>query len=254
MPGTFTAGGEVLARLSHLEPLLVGRHVLVLGSPEDAGASAVFLSDRGVALPVAAPDEAGLAPPFDRIVVHPQADRPLSPERVRALRDLLAPGGWLAVAVPADEESVEPLLRAAFPVVEVADVLPLSAWAVVPAGAGPGEITWDGTRLGSPRPASRLLLCGESRSAPGAATVVALPADPSAGAAAGPDLAAAAAVERAEARAAEAAAEVLALSWKRDELVEELAATAAERDRLRARREAAPDAAPSSELPDLLSP
>ena len=254
MPGTFTAGGEVLARLSHLEPLLVGRHVLVLGSPEDAGASAVFLSDRGVALPVAAPDEAGLAPPFDRIVVHPQADRPLSPERVRALRDLLAPGGWLAVAVPADEESVEPLLRAAFPVVEVADVLPLSAWAVVPVGAGPGEITWDGTRLGSPRPASRLLLCGESRSAPGAATVVALPADPSAGAAAGPDLAAAAAVERAEARAAEAAAEVLALSWKRDELVGELAATAAERDRLRARREAAPDAAPSSELPDLLSP
>ena len=187
-------------------------------------------------------------------MVHPQEDRPLSPERVRALRDLLAPGGWLAVAVPAGEETVEPLLREAFPVVEVAEVLPLSAWAVVPAGAGPGEVTWDGTRLGSPRPGSRLLLCGERLSAPRSATVMALPVAPSGGAAAGPDLAAAAAVERAEARAAEAAAEVLALSWRRDELLAELAATAAERDLLRARREAAPGEAPSSDLPDLLSP
>ncbi len=254
MPEPFTAGGEVLARLSHLEPLLAGRRVLVLGSPEDAGASAVFLSDRGVALPVAAPDEVGLAPPFDRIVIHPQQDRPLTAERIRALRDLLAPGGLLAVAVPPGEELLEPVLRDAFPIVQAADVLPLLAWAVVPVGSRPGEVTWDGTRISSPRPTSRLLLCGERPSAPRGATVLVLPVEPAPGAAAGPDLAAAAAVERAEALAAEAAAEVLALSWKRDELVGELAAAVAERDHLRARRESAPGATPSPDLPDLLSP
>ena len=248
-----TAGGEILARLSHLEPLLAGRRVLVLGSPEDAGASAVFLSDRGVALPVAAPDETGLAPSFDRIVVHHQEDRPLSPERVRALRDLLAPGGLLAVAVPAGEAGAEGFLRDAFPVVEAADLLPISAWVVVPEGAVAGELTWDGSRLGSPRPTTRLLVCGEHPSGPVGSTVMALPGA-AAGPAAGPDLVAAAAAERAEALAAEATAEVLALSWRRDELAQELAAAVAERDALRARREAAPGAATSPDLPDLLSP
>lgn len=252
-----TAGGEVLARLSHLEPLLAGRRVLLLGSPEDAGASAVFLSDRGVVLPVAAPDEVGLAAPFDRIVVHPRRDLPMSTERVRALRDLLAPGGLLAVAVPVDDEATEPLLREAFPTVEAAAVLPLAAWAVVPEGAATGQVTWDGTRLASARPTSRLLLCGERRSGPGGATVLALP--PLGAAAApvadeGPGLAAAVAAERAEARAAAAAAEVLALSWRRDELEAELSAAVAERDALRARRETAPGAAASPDLPDLLSP
>ncbi len=240
MSETSIARGEVLARLAHLEPVLSGRRVLVLGSPEDAGASAVFLSERGVALPVAAPDEAGLSPPFDRIVLHHQEDRPLSPERVRALRDLLAPGGLLAVAVPVEVEGVEPLLREAFPAVEVADLLPLSAWAVVPAGAAPGEVTWDGSRLGPARPTSRLLLCGGRPSGPGSATVVALPAAPPAGAAAGADLAAAAVAERAEARAAEAAAEVLALSWARDEL-----AGGAGRGRRRARRAPGPAREPA---------
>lgn len=237
MHETVSAGGEVLARLSHLEPLLDGRRVLVLGSPEDAGASAVFLSDRGAAVPVVAPDEVGLAPPFDRIVIHPRPDRPLSAGRVRALRDLLAPGGLLAVALPVDDQATESLLREAFPSVEAAAVLPLSAWAVVPEGAAPREVTWDGTFLASPRPASRLLLCGERPTWPRAATVLAMP--PAVGAPPvadeGPDLAAAAAAERAEARAAEAAAEVIALSWRRDELEAELSAAVAERDALRAR-------------------
>jgi hypothetical protein len=256
MHETSSAGGEVLARLSHLEPLLAGRRVLVLGSPEDAGASAVILSDRGVVLPVAAPDEAGLAPPFDRIVVHPGQDRPLSAERVRALRDLLAPGGLLAVAVPVDDGTTEPLLREAFPAVEAAAVLPLSAWAVVPEGAAPGEVTWDGTRLASQRPTSRLLLCGDRPAAPRGATVLALPHElgPPPVAGEGPDLAAAAAAERAEARAAVAAAEVLALTWRRDELEAELSAAVAERDALRSRREATPGTAATPDLPDLLSP
>lgn len=249
--------GEVLARLSHLEPLLAGRRVLVVGSPDDAAASAAFLSGRGVVATVSPSGEDGLAPDFDRILVHPEAARPLSEDRVGALRALLAPDGLLAVAVPAGDEGVVPLLREAFPVVEEILLVAVSGWAAVPAGAGPGEFTWDGTGLGSPRPSSHLFLCGARPSGLRGATVLALPPVLAAGpglAAAGPDLAAAVEAERAGARAAELEARLLALSWRRDALEEELAAAVAERDALRSRRTPAPGDAPSPDLPDLLSP
>lgn len=247
--------GEVLARLSHLEPLLAGRRVLVLGSPEDAGASAAFLAGRGIEATVASSGEGGLAPSFDRIVAHPEADRPMSAGRVQVLRALLAPDGLLAVAVPDGDGGSASLLREAFPVVDEFLVLPLSGWAAVPAGAGPRELTWDGTEVGSPRPASRLLLCGARASGLRGATVLALPAlAPPAPAAAGPDLAAIVLAERAGAREAELAAQVAALSFRRDALEDELAAVTAERDALRSRRTPAPGDAPSPDLPDLLSP
>lgn len=258
--------GEVLARLSHLEPLLAGRRVLVVGPPDAAAASAAHLSGRGGDAPVVASSEAGLAPPFDRIVVHPEVDRPLTVERIGALRALLAPGGVLAVAVPAADAGAGSLLREAFPVVEEFLLVAVSAWAAVPADAGAGEITWDGTGLGSPRPTSLLLVCGERSSGLRGATVRAMPPGPAVGAAGGPaadaaagpsvlpDLAAVAEAERAGAREAELAAQVMALSFRRDVLEAELAAVAAERDALRSRRTPAPGDAPSPDLPDLLSP
>ncbi len=203
------AAGEVQAVLGHLDPLLAGRHVLVVG-PDD--------------------------------------ERPLTEERILALRAQLAPGGLLAVALRPGEAAAVPILRALFPVVESAGVLPLRAWAVVPEGAPPGDVTWDGRGLGAALPAVRLLLCGERPSGLRGATVVALPADPGAGS----GLEGAAAIERAEAREAELAAEVLALSWRTGELTRELAAAVAERDTLRAARDRAP--APIPDLPDLLSP
>lgn len=247
--------GEVLARLSHLEPLLAGRRVLVAGSPADAGASVAFLAGRGVDATAAPSGEDGLAPPFDRILVHPEADRPLSAGRIGALRALLAPDGLLAVAVPAADEGAAPLLREAFPVVEEVLLVAVSGWAAVPAGAGPGELTWDGTGLGSPRPSSLLFLCGARPSGLRGATVLALPPlAPPPSVAAGPDLAAAAEAERAGAREAELEAQVVALTFRRDVLEEELAAVAAERDALRSRRTPAPGDAPAPDLPDLLSP
>jgi hypothetical protein len=242
--------GEVLARLSHLEPLLAGRRVLVVGTPGDAGASAAFLSGRGVDATIAPSGEDGLAPSFDRILVHPEADRPLSAERIGRLGALLAPGGLLAVGVPGAEEGAGTLLREAFPVVEVVLLVAVSAWAAVPADAGPDGLTWDGTGLGSTRPTSLLFLCGERSSGSRGATVLALPPV----AATGPDLVAVAEAERAGAREAELSAQVVALSWRRDALEEELAAVAAERDALRSLRTPVPGDAPSSDLPDLLSP
>ena len=263
MPEPSTARGEVLARLSHLEPLLAGRRVLVLGAPEDARASAEFLAARGVESPVAATDEAGLEPSFDRIVLHPRDGQRLSPERIGALRALLAPGGLLAVAVPADDDATEPLLRAAFPVVEPAALLPVAAWAVAAAGAGSAGVTWDGAGLGATRPSSLLFLCGDQPSGLRGATVMALPAaEPAAPAAVVPavvvpDLADVAAAERADAREAELEAEVLALSWSRDDLARALAAAVAERDALQARvaaASAAPAAPRPDDLDDLLPP
>ena len=248
--------GEALARLSHLEPLLAGRRVLVLGSPDDTGTSAAFLSRRGVDATIAAAGDEGIPPGFDRILVHPEAGRPLSAGRIGDLRALLRPDGLLAVAVPGGEEGALPLLREAFPVVEEVLFVAVSGWAVVPAGAGSGEVTWDGTGLGSPRPSSRLLLCGARASGLRGATVLALPpgaaVDP--GVPVGPDLAAVVEAERAGAREAELEAQVVALSWRRDALEEELAAVAAERDALRSRPSPAPGDAPSPGLPDLLSP
>ncbi len=246
--------GEVLARLSHLEPLLAGRRVLVVGSPDDAGASAALLSDRGAVATAAPPGDGGLAPPFDRILVHPETDRPLTAERIGALRALLAPDGLLAVAVPAGGEDAVALLRDAFPVVEEVVLVAVSGWAAVPAGAGSGEVTWDGTGLGSLRPSSLLLVCGARPSGLRGATVLALPPLAAVALAAGPDLAAVAEAERAGAREAELEAQVVALTWRRDALEEELAAVTADRDALRSRRTPAPGDAPSPDLPDLLSP
>jgi hypothetical protein len=89
-------------------------------------------------------------------------------------------------------------------------------------------------------------------------TVVALPAPEAAPAAPpalpAPGLEEAAAGQRAGAREAELSAEVLALSWSRDELARELSRVEAERDALRARLDRDPALPGGGDLPDLLSP
>jgi hypothetical protein len=169
--------GEILARLSHLWPLLPGRRVLVLGSPEAGAASAAFLAERAVPVIRTAPDESGLeGASFDLAVLHDVPAPEMTPGRARALRALLPPGGLLAVAAaPGDREAVAAALGEAFPVVEVAALSRLSAWAVAPAAARPGEVTWDGSLLGGVRATSYLLLCGAARSGLRGATVLALP-------------------------------------------------------------------------------
>lgn len=252
MPRQPTAHGEVLARLSHLEPVLGGRRVLVLGGPAAAGASAAFLSGRGpAAIRTAGAEEGEPAGAFDCVIVHPEGGSPLTSARVAALRALLAEGGLLAVAVLPDEAGAAALLRAAFPAVEAVALFPIAAWAAAPARALPGEVTWDGSRLASARPASLLFLCGERLPALRGTTVLALPAGEM-GAPAGQDLALEAASERAAAREAELAAEVLGLSWERDRLEGELAAARAAAEALRSGPPRGDPDAPDPGLLDLL--
>jgi hypothetical protein len=252
MSGQPTVNGEVLARLSHLEPILAGRRILVVGDAAAAGASATFLSGRGpVAIRTAASEEGEPAGAFDCVVVHPDAANPLTAARVAALRALLAGGGVLAVAVLPAEAAAAALLRAAFPAVEAVALLPISAWAAAPARARPGELTWDGSRLEAARPASILFLCGERLPALRGTTVLALPAG-EAGDAPGLDLGSEAASERAAAREAELAAEVLALSWERDRLAGELAGARAAAEALRGGPRPADPEAPDAGLQDLL--
>jgi hypothetical protein len=252
MPGRPTVDGEVLARLSHLEPVLAGRRVLVLGDAAAAGASAAFLSGRGpAAIRTGRSEEGEPAGAFDCVVVHPEAGSPLTAGRVDALRALLAGGGLLAVAVLPAEAAAASLLRAAFPAVEALAIFPVAAWAVAPSRTRPGEVTWDGSRLASARPASLLFLCGERIPAISGATVLALPAG-EAGAPPGHDLAAEAASERAAAREAGLAAEVLELSWERDRLAGELASARAAADALRTGQPPGDPEASDPGLQDLL--
>ncbi len=250
MPEPTAAGGESLARLSHLEPLLAGRRVLVLCAPGTMRTCQAWLAGRRIAGALAVAAEAGLAPHFDRIVVQPLPGRPLGAERLERLRALLAPGGLLAVAAGPDDADVEPLLRGGFPVVEVASIVPLSGFAVVPPSGAAGGMTWDGSGLEAAPPSSRLFLCGAAPSGLLGATVVALPPPP----APEPDLTDAAAAQRALAREEELNAEVLALAWKADALLRERDGAVAERDALRATREREPGPADLAGLPDLLSP
>jgi len=252
LPGKPTVDGEVLARLSHLEPILAGRRVLVLGDAAAAGASAAFLSGRGPAvIRTASAAEGEPAGAFDCVIVHPDAGNPLTAGRVAALRALLAGGGILAVAVLPAEAPAAALLRAAFPAVEAVALFPIAAWAAAPARARPGEVTWDGSRLASARPASLLFLCGDRRPALRGATVLALPVG-EVEASPGHDLALEAASERAAAREAELAAEVLGLSWERDRLAGELAAARAGADALRGGSRPGDPEAPDPGLLDLL--
>jgi hypothetical protein len=239
------AEGEVLARLAHLEPLLAGTRVLVVGSPEDARPTGAFLEDRGAARVRCVEDEAAAAAgagTFDRVVVHPVEGRAVSAERVAALRALLAPGGLLAVAVPGGEDGAGSLLREAFPVVEEAVLVRVSAWAVAPSAARPGDVTWDGSRLGAVRPSSRLFVCGDRPSGLEGVTVTALPAGEP-----GPDLDALALAEGAAAREEELRSGMVALAWQRDELARAL-------ELARATREPAPPGPGTPGGDDLLSP
>jgi hypothetical protein len=253
MDETTTGEGEALAWLCHLEPLLAGRRTLVVCAPGEVRSLQAWLAGRGLVRALAVADEAGIAPHFDRIVVHPRPGAPLDPGRIAGLGALLAPEGLLAVGVLPEDAGAEALLRQAFPVVEKAALLPFAGWAVVPAGAGAGEVTWDGTALPAQRPGSLLLLCGARPSGLAGATVVALPLpEPRA-----PDLPLRAleeggAAQLSGAREAELSAEVLALSWRREELERDLALAVAERDALRARLEGG--AAGAADPSDLLSP
>jgi hypothetical protein len=252
MPGQPIVDGEVLARLSHLEPILAGRRVLVVGDAAAAGASASFLSGRGpVAIRTASSEDGEPGGAFDCVIVHPDAGRPLTAGRVAALRALLAGGGILAVAVLPVEADAAVLLRAAFPAVDVVALFPIAAWAAAPARALPGEVTWDGSRLASARAASLLYLCGERLPALRGATVLAIPAG-EVEAAPGHDLALEAVSERAAAREAELAAEVLGLSWERDRLQGELAQARAAADALREGPRPGDPGAPDPGLLDLL--
>jgi hypothetical protein len=172
-------GGEVLARLAHLQPLLAGRRVLVLGDAADGAAAAAFLSERSVAVVRTAPDESGLGSAAHDLVVLAAPLDPAAPARVAALRALLSPGGVLAAAAtPGGRDAVAAELRAAFPSVEVAGIWPLAAWAVAPSGSRPGAVTWDGSMVAGAPASSYLFLCGGSPTGLATATVAALPVAP----------------------------------------------------------------------------
>lgn len=202
---------EALARLGHLEPALLGRSLLVLGGNAERDASRAWMAARGIEGSVLAEAEAEATPAgFERIVVHPGGG-PLSPERIARLRALLAPAGLLAVALRPGDEGVEPLLRDAFPVVETAVLLPVPAWLVIPESPAPGEISWDGSGLGAPAAASRLLLCGSGPSGLRSTTVVAGPPLPAPALRGAPGLAEAALRARLENRVDELEAHLAAL-------------------------------------------
>src|SRR5512141_2194257 len=118
--------GELLARYSFVEPLLSGRRVLEVGAARATdGATALFLAERGAAAvlsieaddaDLAAARRAGHHPfvqfhasepdalrpgTFDLILVADGAQLAVAPDRVAALRRLLAPGGRLVTALAA---------------------------------------------------------------------------------------------------------------------------------------------------------
>jgi hypothetical protein len=244
-----TGPAELLARLSFLQPLLAGRRVLLVGAGAHVDAAAGFLAARGVAS-VSVADDAPDAGADHGVVVDAAPLDPGDPRRIAALRGLLAPGGVLAAAaLPDQRDAVVAALAASFPSVEVAAVLPVEAWAVAPAAARPGAVTWDGSMLRGAGPASYLLVCADAPTGLAVATVTALPSaaavDPREARAsaevrailerADASLAAAQVeLEQAVAREADLRAEVATLLWQKDEADEARARAVAERDRLAA--------------------
>src|SRR5512138_2912994 len=118
--------GDLLARYSFIEPLLEGRRVLEVGAARATdGGSALFLAERGAAAVLSieaseddlgAAQEAGHHPfvqfrasaaeelrpgTFDLVLVADGAALARAPDRVAALRRLLAPGGRLVTSLPA---------------------------------------------------------------------------------------------------------------------------------------------------------
>ncbi len=249
MADATTGPGELLARLSFLQPLLAGRRVLLVGAGGHVDVAAGFLAARGAAS-VSVADDATDAGAEHAVVVVAAPRDPAAPGRVEALRGLLAPGGILAAAaLPGQRDAVAAILAAAFPSVEVAAVLPVEAWAVAPAAARPGAVTWDGSMLRGAGPASYLLLCADVPTGLAVATVTALPAAASADAREASASAEVRAIleradasladahvelERAVAREADLRAEVATLLWQKGEADEALARAVAERDRLAA--------------------
>ncbi len=121
--------GDLLARYSFIEPLLSGRRVLELGAAGvTAGASALFLAERGAAAVVSIDDDPGAvelasresqhpfvqfktaaiealpAKAFDLILVADGGALAADPARVAALHRLLGPRGRLVTALPAGQE------------------------------------------------------------------------------------------------------------------------------------------------------
>ncbi|HSM92184.1 MAG TPA: class I SAM-dependent methyltransferase, partial [Anaeromyxobacteraceae bacterium] len=120
--------GDLLARYSFIEPLLPGRRVLEVGAAGvTAGASALFLAERGAAAVVSIDDEAGIAEAaresshpfvqfrttavealpqraFDLVLVADGAALAGDPDGVAALHRLLHPRGRLVTALQASEE------------------------------------------------------------------------------------------------------------------------------------------------------
>jgi len=118
--------GELLARYSFVEPLLVGRRVLEVGAAcATEGATALFLAERGAAAvlsieaeeaDLAAARDAGHHPfvqfqaarpeqlrpgTFDLVMIADGAPLAADPELAAAFRRLLSPGGRLITAIPA---------------------------------------------------------------------------------------------------------------------------------------------------------
>lgn len=127
MTSFFAPGGagEILPRISFLEPLLHGRRVLEIGGAgATEGASALLLAERGAAS-VLSLDEAGAAGraaravthpvvqfrsadpahlpagAFDLVLVHDGLALVSDPAALAALRERLAPAGVLVTAIPA---------------------------------------------------------------------------------------------------------------------------------------------------------
>src|SRR5574341_1273855 len=120
--------GDLLARYSFIEPLLPGRRVLEVGAAAStAGATALFLAERGAAAVVSVDDDpAAIAEAaresqhpfvqfksaaldalpekaFDLALVADGAALATDPGRVAALRRLLGPKGRLVTALPTPE-------------------------------------------------------------------------------------------------------------------------------------------------------
>ena len=69
--------GDLLARYSFIEPLLPGKRVLELGGvASTAGASALFLAERGAAAVVAVDEELAAVEIAEKESQHPFVQRP----------------------------------------------------------------------------------------------------------------------------------------------------------------------------------
>ncbi|HVI96338.1 MAG TPA: methyltransferase domain-containing protein, partial [Anaeromyxobacter sp.] len=293
--------GDLLARYSFIEPLLEGKRVLEIGAAQATdGATALFLAERGAAAvlsvepdgaDLAAAREAGHHPfvqfraaeaaelrpgTFDLVLVADGAELARHPGAVVSLRRLLAPGGRLVSALPAEGAGLAELageppapeppsyeafvaaLSDHFPLVEVATQSATVGYVVALAADGEEEpdVAMDGTLAGSPETAAYLAICGDEPCGLAGLAVVALPTRPLVDAAAAAGSASAggaaalerAAEERDEARSARealaAARDVLlaerdALATEREALLSEKDALLAERDALGAERDEA---------------